>query len=98
MSNIDYTQMLTAEQRAAAEAPSPIALIRAAEADLDMSDRIARASRLAVLQVARDRLSKAPSAAGKTELEIHEWCYAHDSDYHALWDLEEFCKAQRKLM
>ena len=104
---IEGDEIASAEDIAAyeeAKLGTPIEKIRKAEAAAD--DKLKRASRLASLEVARNKARAIPSAAplfvGKSEAEIytivHEWCYAADGDYHELWDLEQFCTAQRKLM
>lgn len=83
---------------------TPIQKIRAAEAAAD--DQLKRASRLSSLEVARNKVRTLPAAAplfvGKNEAEIyaivHNWCYTKDSDYRILYDLEQYCAEQRRLM
>lgn len=79
-----------------AKLPTPLERIRAAEAAAD--DRLKRAARLTALEFQFNKVKALPAAAGKTKEEIHAWCYAADADYRELYDLEQFCAAERKKM
>lgn len=79
-----------------ARLPTPLQKIRAAEAAAD--DRLKRAARLTALEFQFNKVKALPQAAGKTKEEIHAWCYAADADYRELYDLEQFCAAERKKM
>ena len=80
------------------QAATPLAQIRAIEAQPEVVDAMARASRQLLLKTWFDRVKAMPGAVAFTNAQVEAYCRANDKTYKALAEAEDAIKPLRALV